>query len=192
MATTARAVRDTAPATPVPDNMSAKTKHLVDAVRQPFMAFATDFAAITLTRADLSPKFMKAFGAYASDTGGTFIAFVRLIDPTVPADRKAYRAHTSYAAADYLRRLAAATATPRKPIPASKRPATPLVALARMVATVLPLVDPNGKIWDAFVAEMHWTQDTAKRVQSLGAKLGPITLSSAAALSLRKRTGTNG
>jgi hypothetical protein len=167
---------ETAPALPVgPVQLSAKLTAVIDNLRRPFKAFVSEFKALSLSRAELAPAFMEAFGHYEKETEGSFIAFCRLVDPSIPAERDLYRNDPSYQAATYLRRLVQQTETTKK---TGKRkgpkPATPLVALARFVATVLPVVDPTGAIWAAFVAEMHWSERQAARVQALGLKAGPV------------------
>lgn len=179
----------------VTDELSKKVIHLIDEIRKPFAAFVNDFAAMTESRAELAPKFMKAFAAYAQETGKSFVAFVRVIDPSVPEDRDGYRGHSTYQAATYLKRLVDQQGAQREAskVPASERPATPLVALARFVTTVLPLVDPTGALWNAFIKEMKWTDEYAERVKVLGAKQGPIVLKGRAVAAFRvARTGTEG
>lgn len=170
--------------TPDQTTLTAKTRALIDNVRTSFVTFVDDFSAlVSSSRQDLAPRIMRAYGAYREETGGTFVDFVRQLDSTVPADRAKYRAHRSYQAADYLRRLVAAaprTATRSR----GPKPATPLVALARLMATVLPAVDPTGAVWAAFVKEMHWSADQAKRLQKLAASQGAVPLPKATVLRL--------
>lgn len=166
----------TGPATRPLPTASPKTVHLIDELRRPFLAFVVEHGTMLATRAALAPRFMRAFTAFVTDTEGSFVEFCRTVDPKIPADREGYKAHPSYQAADYLRRLVAQTASPKEQRPASERPVTPLVALARMVATVLPLIDVNGSIWRAFVKEMNWSERMAIRVQTLAAKEGGIRM----------------
>lgn len=164
--------------------LSAKTRAMIEGIREQFSTFVDDFTAlVSSSRAELAPRVMRAFDAYKNETDGTFVDFVRQLDATVPADRVKYRAHRSYQAADYLRRLVAQAprAMARKRGP---RPATPLVALARLIATVLPAVDPTGQVWAAFVKEMHWTAEQAKRLQKLAASQGAVVLPKATVLRL--------
>lgn len=167
--------------------LTAKTQHLIDAVTGPFRDFVSGFTAITKSRADLAPDFLRAFNAYASETGQSFVAFVRLIDPTVPTNREQYRNHAAYQAAMYLRRLLALEETKRsaKTVKASDRPVTPLQALAKLVATLLPTLDPNGVIWNAFVKDMHWSDEQAARLRRLADKIGPVVLKGRQASALR-------
>lgn len=153
-----------------------KTLRLIDTIRPQFMAFVSDFAIITASREQLAPAFMKAFGAYQVETAGSFVSFVRLLDPTVPADAAGYRANSTYSAADYLRRKAAQQATPRVRVPLSQRPATPLVALARLVATILPMLDEKDALWASFVQEMHWSDSQVARLQTIVNREGPVAV----------------
>lgn len=165
--------------------LSAKLANVIDNLRRPFKAFVSDFQTLTTSRAELAPAFMQAYDLYEAETEGTFIQFCRLVDPAIPADREHYRHDASYQAATYLRRLVQQSAI--KPKRRGPKPATPLVALARFVATVLPLVDPNGAIWTAFVQEMHWSERQAKQVKLLGAKQGPVPMPRKVVEQLRPR-----
>lgn len=156
--------------------VSAKVRTMIDHIREDFTAFVDGFTALTSARATLSPKFMKAFGAWQAETGGNFVSFVRLLDPEVPEDRDGYRAHKSYQAADYLRRLQAGATRETSEIPESERPVTAYRALAYFVATVLPTLDPSGALWTAFVEQMHWTEQQAARLQTTANKLGAVKL----------------
>lgn len=156
--------------------VSAKTRTLIDQIREDFDAFANGFAQLITDRVALAPKFMKAFGAWASETGGSFAAFVRVLDSSVPEERDGYRAHATYQAADYLRRLSAASAREVEETPEGERPVTAYQALAYLVATVMPVVDPTGAIWSAFVREMHWSDAQAERVKVAAARLGAVKL----------------
>lgn len=162
--------------------LSRQLQHVIDALKRPFSAFVSDFKSLGQSRQELAGPFMQAFDAYETETEGTFIQFCRLVDPSIPSDRALYRNDPAYQAATYLRRLVQQQAI--KPRRRGPKPATPLVALARFVATVLPLVDPTGAIWSAFVQEMHWTERQAKQVKLLGAKQGPVPLPRAAAREL--------
>lgn len=157
--------------TPVP--ITAKTQILINQVMASFLAYSDGFTHLTEARGDLAPRFMKACVAWQSETGGQFVDFVRVVDPTVPKDRKGYRAHSSYMAADNLRRL---NGPQREPLPEGARPASAYTALARLVATVLPVVDPTGVIWAAFVKQMHWSEKQAQRLRTAGESKGALRL----------------
>lgn len=156
--------------------ISAKTQHLIDAIRSDFKSFVDGFRVLNTKRADLAPAFMKAYGGYQNDTGGGFVTFCRVLVPEIPLDRDGYRAHPAYQAATYLRRLQSPAAERGKKIKPEDRPVTPLRALAVLVQTVLPILDPQGILWGAFVKEMNWTDEQAQRIQKLGVTLGPLHL----------------
>lgn len=149
------------PATPTTPELSAKTRKLIDAVRAPFSSFVTQYAELMSTRADLAPSFMRAFGAFAQESGQTFVDFCRLLDPSIGPTRADYRVHRSYLAADYLRRLAAQQSRPRvAPSTPATAPATPLDGMARLLAAMLPLIsaDQVSRLWETVSAELHWTE----------------------------------
>lgn len=154
--------------------VSVKTRHLIEAIREPFTAFAEGFSQLRVSREELAPRFVKAFEAWAKETEGSFVAFARLLDADIPEDREGYRAHPSYQAADYLRRLS--VSAEREPVPEEDRPVPAYTALARLVATVLPIIDQNGQIWSSFVREMRWTEQQGERLRAAGTKAGAIKL----------------
>jgi hypothetical protein len=165
--------RDAEPAEP--KQPTQKTLRLIDDIRRPFAEFVDDFGAITQSRQELAPRFMRAFNAWAQDTQGSFVAFVRLLVPEVPAAREGYRAHPAYQAADYLRRLAAQPAE-REQVAPEDRPATPGRALAKVLAAILPMLSDPEALWAAFIQELHWTPEQIARLQGAINREGPIQL----------------
>jgi hypothetical protein len=159
---------------------SKATQKLIDAVREPFVAYTQQYVALGQTRSKLAPPFMKAYNSWAGETGGSFVAFVRLFDATVGLKSDEYRNHSTYQAAEYLRRrardiaaaqeVAAAEAAGELPVGAAgvgaDAPATPMDALARFVAMVLPLIahEDQPKVWQFFTTEYNWSE---RRVSAL-------------------------
>lgn len=168
------------------DALSPKASTLIAALRSPFKAFAEGFTHLLTARAELAPQFMKAFVAWRAETRGTFVQFVHLLDPSVPLERKGYRNNNVYRSADYLRRLSNRPRLARPPNPKTA-PVSPMVALAKLVATVMPLVDPTGTILDAFVREMHWSPQQVARLKMLSAREGAIKLAPRTKHSLLQR-----
>lgn len=168
-AVTAPVEPDAAPATMVVAVLSAKTQKLIAAVTEPFKAYAGARIALGQTQAKLAPKFMAAFDAWHGETSGNFIDFVRIIDSSVPIQREAYRANGVYQAADYLRRVVALSeiAPREKRDPNAPKAVSPIEAVARLVATVAPLVENMDVLWEAFLKELHWSDRQVARVQKL-------------------------
>ncbi len=166
---TLRPIRLPAPETvdTEPIELSAKVRRLVDTLRPSFRAFVVSFADLTASRAELAPTFMKTFGTFQSETGQTFVDFVRLLDPSVGPSRADYRQHRAYQAADYLRRLQAQQARPKTPSRSTAAPATPLDGMARLIASLLPLIgaDQVPRLWEAVERELHWTDRQATALQ---------------------------
>lgn len=151
--------------------MTASLQRQVDALRKPFTAFSHQFGALTESRSALAPKFMKTFGVYLTQTGGTFVSFVRLLDATVPAERDAYRGHKSYQAAEYLRRLVSR----REPgARSTSRGSSALVNFARMVKTVLPIVRGEDTVWRALESECGFTARQITRLRSVVNATAPL------------------
>ncbi len=152
--------------------VSARTRKLIDAVTEQFKSYASARITLGQTASKLAPKFMQAFDAWHTETAGKFIEFVHLVDPSVPMQRELYRANGTYQAADYLRRLVALSeaepSTPRDPN--APKPVSPLEAIARLITTIAPLVDNVDIIWEAFLKELHWSDNQVSRVRKLVAK----------------------
>lgn len=138
----------------------------IEKLRQPFGTFVTEHGLLSTSRASLAPPFMQAFQLYETETGKTFVDYVRLFDPSLPAERDAYRASRVYMAADYLRRKVAEAERASKPAKRGPKPATPFVALARFVATFLPggTEDP---VWHTFAKAMHWGERQNAKLQAI-------------------------
>lgn len=148
---------------------SARTLKMITALRRPFLAYTHDLSSITSKRSEIVPQFEKAWTAYNKETGASFVAFVRVLDPSVPEDRAGYRKHRVYQAAAYIRRVATA---PARSANSGPRPASPLVAFSRLLATVH--IDEN--LWAAFQHEMHWTPKFVQKIDKLAKKLGPVSV----------------
>jgi hypothetical protein len=157
---------------------------LVESIREQFTGYLAGFNALQTTRTKLAPLFMRAFNAWAGDTGGSFVAFVRLYDPTVPLQSEGYRNHPTINAAEYLRRkardMAAATtaeAEGEEVVGASgvgaDAPATPLDVLARFVAMILPLIahEDQPRIWAFFASDANWSE---RRITALREMVGQV------------------
>lgn len=142
--------------------LSAKVRRLVDGIRGPFKSFVADFATLTATRSELAPTFMKACGAFQAETGQTFVDFVRVLDSTVGPARADYRTHRAYQSADYLRRLVAQSSRPKVANEGQRAaaPATPLDGMARLLASMLPLLgaDQITRLWETVGSGLHWSE----------------------------------
>ncbi len=146
--------------------LTPKTSKMVEDIKEPFTAFTEGHTLLERGRAQLAPRFMKTFNAWASETGGTFVAFTRVLDPTIPEDREGYRAHTSYLAADYLRRLMGVPAQSKSTAEGDK-PATPITVIATLLATMAPVVEDMTAIWTAFENSLHWSPQRIRHLQQL-------------------------
>lgn len=165
-----KTVRGAAAVTP------AAIERQIDAIRRPFMAYATAFGRIMETRGELAPRFMRAYYAWANADGkGGFVAFVRKIDPEVPTASRStdgvdgYRDHPSYNAAQYLR---------RKVEGGNRQPArrSNVSPLARMIATVLQVIRPENAtaVVDSIGREFGFTARQITRLQELVGKAQPV------------------
>ena len=182
-----------APAGPPPEAQTAlvrepskATLRAIETVRPQFLAFRDSYVTLNTTREKLAPIFMRAYNSWAAETGGNFVSFVRLFDASIGAKRDEYRNHPAYQAATYLQRRArdlamAAAAEEEEPLAAAtgvgaEHPATPLDALARFVAMVLPLIahEDQPKVWQFFEAEFRWTERRVTALREMVEQVKPF------------------
>lgn len=157
--------------------VSAKVKKAIDGIKRPFMAYASAFGKVAETRAELAPKFMKAYGMYLSEGGRQFTAFVRMIDPAVPMHRdeengeRGYRDHPSYQAADYLRRL-----DNRQDRGDNRaRPVrSGMVKLARLIAVVQAISSEPELLWKGIQTEFNMTDRQITSLKRVVATVQPL------------------
>jgi hypothetical protein len=153
--------------------LSVKTQKMVDGIRSSFVNYVNDFQVLTATRESLAPRFMRAFQMWQEETKQTFVQFVRVLVPSVPEDRDGYRNDPAYQAATYLRRLEAVNARVETPQARMQRlaraPVNPRIALARLVASLVPLLSPEGEtaLWRALEGQLHWSDAQIKGLQTL-------------------------
>lgn len=181
---TAKRVIDTALA-----SLSAGLRRTVVNLRQSFIAYTEDFRLVNESRAELAPKFMKAFAAYQQETGGGFLPFVRLFAPDMPensrpnADNEGYINHAAWQAANYLKRLAdqqarAATTPQQRAQDIANRPVPPTVAVARLVKAIMPLIQPNAEmqIWEALREQLNWPERMVERIRKEAKVIEPLVI----------------
>ena len=174
------------PAEPV--RLTGPLVRMIETVRAPFMAYVDDFAQLEQTREELAPRFMRAFNKWQSETGGTFVAFVRLFVPDVPLQSRSndkgsgYKDHTAYRAADYLRRKAAEIAREEAATPVQRaqaianRPVSQRTAFGRLLAMVLPLLDESalGQLRRAMHDGLNWTDNQVNGLIELAGTETPL------------------
>lgn len=114
---------------------SEKLKDALDELKPEFRELGSSLKAVTAKREEIAPAFLKAFTLWRRETHRGVIAFVHELDPSVPVnDRKAYKKHPSYRAAEYILQLAA------NPEKTKRRGLTPLSMLAVTIKSILPLI----------------------------------------------------
>lgn len=164
-----------APSTETPVVLSAKVTKAIASIEKPFAAYTLDISHVFEARKSLAPKFMRACGLWQAETGGNFVAFVRVLDPTVPESREGYRAHSSYMAADHLRRLAGQSHERAEEEQTGPSPVTPLEGMARIIAGLLPLVGSDTEaVWKSFASALHWSDAQIGRLQKLVNESEPL------------------
>jgi hypothetical protein len=180
---TARTLAATTDTTPdkEPVKLTGPLVRALDTLRTVFTAFVADFKVLEMKRAELAPRFMKTFRKWQGETGGSFVAFVRVMVPDLPMDTKSYKAHSVYNAADYLRTMAArlereGTTPVERARAIANRPASPRTAMARMMASFLPLIDPSAlaALRTAMEEQLHWTTAQVDGIMDLVGTEQPI------------------
>ena len=159
-------------------DLSTRVKKAIKEIATPFRSFVKDFAAISVRREELAPKFMKAANLWMAETKGTFVDFVRHLDPEVGNTRNEYRSHRSYQAADYLRRLVA-NASRREATGergAATAPSSPTDVAARLLASLMEIIpeDRQIQIWNAMSEQLHWTPRQVQRMQTQVKHVDPL------------------
>lgn len=180
-ADTPQIVPKKAPAAPKEDEDEEKVPKLsvsvarrLESIKATFTAFVDEFAAFTVSGEEFAPLFMKTFHKWEAETGGSFVAFVRVLIPSLPMDTKGYKAHPAYASADYLRRTAGRLdregSTPVERAQAiANRPVSPRTALARIMVSIVPLIAPEAleTIFAAMRSQLHWTDNQVDGFKTL-------------------------
>lgn len=144
--------------------VSQVLKETINHVRPKFMGFMEDYTALTTKKGELAEPFMDAAFQFQKETSRSFVDFVRVLDPTVPADREGYRVHKTYMAADYLRRSVTVGGARGQGNGDSRRTSSPtrtnaVGRMARLLSTLLQIVKPedHGAIWQALADELALT-----------------------------------
>lgn len=144
---------------------SVKLREALDDLRPAFRELGHGLERLTQKRTEIAPSFMKAYAIWRRETRRPFIAFVRELDPSMPADRKAYRSHAAYRAAQYLQQLAT------EPDAKKRRGLTPLAMLAVTIKSFLPLCGTQRDQKEALqvlLAATRWRDvDQAKLLRSI-------------------------
>lgn len=151
-----------------PRGASAAVMRQVKTIRKSFLAYVQGWGALVESRAELAPRFMRAFRS----SGMSLPDFVRLLDPTVPTRRADYRRHRSLMAAEYLRTLVTPAARRRR-AQAARAPQMRDV-LARTLATIVSVVADPEVVWRALAAECIWTPTRVQHMRERVAETQPL------------------
>lgn len=152
------------------NELSAALKRQIEAVKKSFNSFAKELGLVNETRAELAPRVMKAQAAFQTETGNaSWLGFYRLLDPTIPTDRDGYRAHPSYKAGEYLRRLSGRSDVGGKGTQSTRGKG--VNGLARVIATLLPIVSNQDALWAGIAKEFSLT---ARQIGNLRTATGQV------------------
>ncbi len=152
--------------------LSKKLATTLDDLRARFTDFTSTLSAISTRRSELAPAFMAAYEAYARETGRTFVAFVRELDPTCPADRDKYPNHRSFQAALYLRRLHEAPET----TVSHRQTPPPMEVLAMVVRGALQHAKSAEAYWAEIQRASRWRERDMARLKQRVSKARGIPL----------------
>lgn len=156
---------------------AALSRHLartIEDVRADFNSFTDSFNGLSVKRSQFAPQFMAAFKDWQWETGRSFVAFVRELDPTMPVTRAEYPKHRSFQAALYLRRIAEAPHTVAGR--GERRTVTPFKVLAKTVRTLAQLAPPHNAeaVVAAVVKATGWHQRDTDRLRKAVDKAKPL------------------
>lgn len=159
-------------------------KGKIEGIRPAFNAYAGQFQLVNEKRADLAPKLMAVYhmASAATKVGSLqFVSFLRLIDPSIPSHRDArevngktvpgYTVHNAYNAGIYCKRL---TQTGPRQKAVGERAMTGTQMLARVIATMLPLVADSRLVFDAVKAELRLDDKAIKRLETAVTQTQPL------------------
>lgn len=151
--------------------LGSKVQKAIAAIKRPFMQYAEGFAKLSETRAELAPKFMKAFGLFQADEeGGSLADFVRQFDPSVPTESAEYRAHSTYMAADYLRRLRRKDKGDNRAKPVRSN----LSAMGRLLALHVAVVQDVEAFWTGVEREFNLSKRQVGTLRKVVAVSEPL------------------
>lgn len=162
--------------------LSDETKRTISRVRGAWNEYVNAFATMTARRVDLAAPIMEAFASAFKDNGGklTFVDFLRVLDPSIPENRDdedgkvGYRNHRGYQAGIYLQRLHLAAmraeAGPRR----QRRRINATQQLARVLATILPLVRDVDALWRGVKTEYQLDDEQIKRLRAATDAVQPL------------------
>lgn len=153
---------------------SVKLQQALSELRPAFSEIGQGLDQLTRKRAEIAPLFTRAYQIWRRETRRPFIAFVQELDPTMPVnDRKAYRQHRSYRAAQYLLQLVEQA---DKTAPRGLRP---MAMLAVVIKSLLPLYKTQKDQKEALQVLMSATRwrerDVAKLLRQIR-RARPIAL----------------
>jgi hypothetical protein len=139
-------------------------------LREKFTEFTEAATALSVRRSHLAPTFMRLFNRYRQETGRTFIAFVKELDPSVPSDRAEYPKHRSYQAALYLRRLVDAPHTTVQ----NRKTASPYEVLVPVTKSLMVLHPHPEAVWMAIQKVSRWDGRSMDRLREHVNRAKPI------------------
>lgn len=154
--------------------VSRRLASTLETLRADFQGFVGAFGQLAQRKADLAPAFVRAYRQFHHETGRTFVAFVKELDPTLPAgDKDAYLRHRSYQAALYLKRLVDAPHTQAK----HRKTRGPFDVLASAVRGLLPYLAPREEeYWASLARVSGWRERDVQRLRHRVAQARAIPL----------------
>ena len=141
---------------------SAKLKAALDKLRPAMREIGQSLTHLTKKREAIAPDFQKAFTFWQRETRRSLLAFVHELDPSTPVnDRKAYRKHPTYRAAEYILQVAT---NPKK---MKRHGLTVLAMLALTIKSFLPLCGTQREQKEALkslLGATKWRENNQRRL----------------------------
>ncbi len=151
-------------------SLSRQLSAALDELRAEFAKMTDALQSLTVRKAHLAPTFLRLYHRYRQETGRTFVAFVKELDPSVPADRKGYQHHRSFQAALYLRRLAEKPETTVQ----HRKTTSPYQLLVPVTKSLLQLHPQPDAVWAALERTSRWNARNVDRFRRDVAKAAPL------------------
>lgn len=184
---------ETAPDSRIADlfaKLTADTRRKVETLRTAFGDYAESLRQAFTKREELVGPVMKLYGLCMSEIPNlSYVQFMGMLDPTIPINQrddktvdgrlvKGYRSHPTYVAGEYVRRLALQNQRGTRADGATggtrQRGPNATERLARLLATMVPLVKDAEAFWQAVGGELQVDATALARLRRMTDSTEPL------------------
>lgn len=168
--------------------LTQDTRRKVETLRTTFSSYADSLKQAFTKREELVQPVMKLYGLCMSEIPNlSYVQFMGMLDPSIPINQrddktvdgrliKGYRAHPTYIAGEYVRRLALQNQRGTKSDGTGARQRGPNATerLARLLATMVPLVKDAEAFWLAVGGELQVDGSALAKLRRLTDSTEPL------------------